>query len=206
MKCIERRGFTYNVYDMGNGKVLKKEKPKFLQYFRHRTYKHSMEYVRRHKAQALLLAALCEDRELIGNPEFLPDGSSYIQDRAEILDAYIASHTFEENKKILDKYIQSIFDTWQNGFCDIVFNFTRNAGVLPGGRVALVDFNEVTFSKADVAELIRIKRWSRALSYKEGLRESKLKEYYLSAMERTMTLENLDRYWRDNDQLLAKTQ
>lgn len=203
-KLIERRGFTYNVYDIGNGRVLKKEKPRIQQYLLHLPFRHSPKYVRTHRLRARKLMKALSGAELVGNPMRV-NNRSYAQDKAIILDAYFATHALEENKKILDGYIQSIFDTWQHGFSDIIFNFTRNCGVVPNGRVILVDFNEVTFDKEEVRRLIESKRFFRALSYTHGLPGRELKEYYRNAMEEQMTVANLDRYWKDNEQLLAKT-
>ncbi len=203
-KLIETRGFTYNVYDMGNGRVLKKEKPRLQQYFLHLPFRHSPRYVRTHRLRAHALMRVLADKSIIGNPEHA-GRRSYAQDKAVILDAYLASHTLEENKKILDGYVVSIVETWKHGFSDIIYNFTRNSGVVAADKVILVDFNEVTFDKAEVRELLLNKRWSRALSCKEGLQDPELKEYYRQAMEKNMTVENLDRYWKDNAELLEKT-
>ncbi len=205
MKCIDRRGFTYTVYDLGNGRVLKKEKPFLLQYLLHRSHGHTKEYVLRHFAQARLLASVCSDKELLGNPEFTGK-RSYTQDVVTVIDSYFSSHTLEENKAIVDGFIQCVFDTWKSGFSDIIFNFTRNNGVTSGGRVILIDFNEVTFRKGDVRALMESERWLHCYSYTRDLPDGALKAYYAEAMAKAMTLENLDRYWKDNEQLLGKTQ
>ncbi len=203
LACIETRGFTYNVYDLGDGRVLKKEKPRLQQYFLHLPFKHSPRYVRTHRLRASRLMRSLADKSIIGNPEQVTR-RSYSQDKAVILDAYMAEHTLEENMKVLDGYVQSIFEAWKNGFCDIIFNFTRNSGIVRD-RVVLVDFNEVTFDKEEIRKLILSKRWLRALSFKQGLREDALKEYYRKAMDEHMTVANLEHYWKDNAELLEKT-
>lgn len=205
MKCIDRRGFTYNVYDIGDGRVLKKEKPLVQQYFLHLPFNHSPRYVHMHKAQAARLMRVCEHADFLGRPKYL-SARSYSQDKVTVLDAYSKTHSFEENKRAIDAYVALVFTTWQNGFADLIFNFTRNCGVLPDGKVALIDFNEVTFSKEMMAEKIREERWLKAYSYLKDLHDEALKAYYAEVMAQAMTLENLDRYWKDNEQLLAKTQ
>ena len=203
MKLLDTRGYVYDVYDMGDGRVLKKEKPMRLQYAQHAVHGNTPGYVRTHKRRGRKLADGIADPDLIGNPIF-PDSKSYTQDKVTILEHYIESHALEENKKIIDAYIESIFDTWKNGFSDIIFNFSHNNGVAPSGRVILIDFNEVTFDKNVVLERFAIKRWLKAASYTKWLQEGDLKRYYAEAMENAMTPANLDRYWHDNAKLLAK--
>lgn len=197
MKLLDTRGYVYDVYDQGNGRVLKKEKPAARQYLLHRAHDNTPAYVREHKERARKLAAHILDRGLIGDPVFLGK-RSYTQDRVVILEEYILSHTLSENKKVVDVYIRSIYDSWANGFSDIIFNFSHNAGVNGAGRVILIDFNEVTFNKNVIFSRLKAQRWLKALSYTTWLPEGPLKEYYATAMSEAMTPENLDRYWRDN--------
>ncbi len=199
MHLLDERGFTYRVYDLGNGRVLKREKPIDEQHAAHAKHNNDAEYVRTHHARAKLLASSCSDRELLGHPEFL-DEHSYMQDKCTVLDAYFAAHDIEQNTKIIDGFIQCMFDMWANGFSDIIFNCTRNNGVLPNGRVILIDFNEVTFEKSDVLALIESKRWLRSYAYTLDLSDGPLKDYYAEAMERAMTTGNVDLYWKDGSQ------
>ena len=205
MKCISRRGLTYNVYDMGDGRVLKKEKALFYQYFLHLPFNHSPRYVHKHKRQAERLMSVLGEADFLGRPKFL-SSRSYTQDMVSVFDSYIETHSLEDNKHAIDVYIQHIFTTWSYGFSDIIFNFTRNCGVLSDGKVALIDFNEITFQKEIVAEKILAKRWLKAYSYWKDLQDEPLKAYYAKTMAEAMTLDNLDRYWKDNAKLLDKTQ
>ena len=195
MRLLDERGFTFRVYDLGNGRVLKKEKPIEEQHAAHAEHDNDAEYVKTHHARARQLAFVCADRELIGNPEFL-DEHSYTQDKCIVLDAYFAAHDLEQNKRIIDGFIQCMFDMWANGFSDIIFNCTRNNGVLPNGRVILIDFNEVTFEKDEIRALLQNKRWLRSYAYTLDLAEGPLRAYYAEAMEKAMTAENLDLHWK----------
>ncbi len=205
MKCLDRRGYTYTVYDIGGDRVLKKLKPAFLQRLLHLSSGNSKQYIEQHRAQSRLLAEACRDKKLIGNPLYESDGS-YTQDRCVVIDEYILAHTLKENTKCIDLFIECIFETWKNGFSDIIFNFTRNNGLSQEGKVVLFDFNEVTFDKNEVLALIESKRWLTSYSFTKDLHAGALKDYYAQAMAKAMTRENLDRYWKDNEQLLAKTQ
>ncbi|MEI8129975.1 MAG: hypothetical protein WCG55_00530 [bacterium] len=205
MKCLDRRGYTYTVYDIGGDRVLKKMKPAVLQRLLHLSSGNSKKYIEQHRTRARLLAETCRDKALIGNPQYEIDGS-YTQDRCEVIDTYFLSHTLEENKKCVDMFIECIFETWKNGFSDIIFNFTRNNGLSHAGKVVLFDFNEITFVKNEVLALIETERWLHCYSFTKDLHAGALKDYYAQAMATAMTRENLDRYWKDNEQLLAKTQ
>ncbi len=199
MKLLDRRGYIYNVYDMGDGRVLKKEKPELLQYMLHFLHGRGPSYAKMHKERSRRIAKTIPDLGLIGNPVFLTD-ESYTQDKVEVIGAYFKSHSLPENKIVIDSYIECIYQCWKNGFSDLIFNFTRNNGVAQNGRVVLFDFNEVTFDKVVTEERLKIQRWKNTLSYME-LPEGPLKEYYAGAMEEAMTLENLNRNWKDNPNL-----
>jgi hypothetical protein len=205
MKCISRRGYTYIVYDKGDGRVFKKEKPLAHQYVLHLSSGHTPRYVHMHKRQAALLLRVFAGADFLAKPERISN-RSYSQETVTILDEYFATHSLEENKRAVDAYIEHIFATWRHGFSDIIFNCTRNCGVLPDGTVALVDFNEVTFSKDAVAEKLRETRWGKAFSYTKDLQDGPLKAYYAEVMAKAMTIEHLNQYWKDNAELLEKTQ
>lgn len=204
MKRLSNRGYVYVVYDMGDGRVLKKERPLLIQYALHFEHGRIKDYVETHKERARVLAMNLSDMSSIGNPIYLSK-TSYTQDKVVVFDEYIESHSLEENKKLIDAYIESIFETWRNGYSDIIMNFDRNCGVNKEGKVVLIDFNEVTFDKSEMAERILGKRWINCHSYKRYLPEGPLKEYYASAMERAMTIENLDRFWKNNEKFLGTT-
>lgn len=205
MKLLSNKGYIYKVYDNGDGRVYKKERPVFVQYLLHCMHGHSKEYVEIHKDLARLLVNVIADKKILGNPEYLDD-KTYTQDKVVTLAEYIRAHSLEENKKIFDSYIELIFKTWQCGFSDLIMNFDRNCGVEKDGTVILIDFNEVSFSKKEVALRITEERWLKCYSYTKYLPEGPLKEYYAKAMGGAMTEGNLDRYWKDNAELLGKTQ
>lgn len=201
---LDTKGFIYDVYDMGDGRVLKKEKPRLVQYWKHLWHHHSPMHVERNNALSKKLTGALPDLSILGNPEWR-SGYSYTQEKVTVLEDYFASHSVEESTRAIDAYIECVFETWRQGFSDVIFNFTHNNGIRDDGSVILLDFNEVTLDKKEVALRIDIKRWLRADSYKRKLHEGPVKVYYAEAMEKAMTKENLDKYWKDNEQLLGKT-
>ena len=182
MKILSTHGFIYDVYDLENGRVLKVEKPKLRQYWKHFFYaKHTPFHVERNNALARKLAKNISDPSLLANPHF-ESSRRYTQDKVLLLQDYFLHHSLEENQRAVDLLIECIFETWKNGFADTIYNFMDSYGFDAQGRVVLVDFNEVTISRAIVAEKIRIKRWTFSYSFTTQL------------------------YWNNNEKLLAKTQ
>jgi len=198
MQLLDSRGFIYDVYDLENGRVFKKQKPKFLQYFKHLYWaQHWPLHVERNQRRARKLADRLTDQELIGNPRF-ESKHSYTQDKVTLYENYIPEHSLEENKRAIDAYIASIYECWKHGFADTVFNFTHNNGFNSRGRSVLIDFNEITFDKAFVLEQIGMRRWLLSWSYRKKLPEGPLKIYYAESMNAALTKEALHRYWKDN--------
>ena len=198
MKIIGR-GYWYRVYDLGNGRVLKSEKN-----FLHKAYDtFNFEGIRpsvyfklitKNWRIALIYKRLKGqiDLTLIGAPIFLA-GIDYEQDKVEILENILKRSSEAENQKIIDMYIENIMECWRNGFSDEVYNFTINSGLDTFGKMILIDFNEVTFSKEDVLRSINSKRWLKSWSL--GQIDSNLKSYYVEQMERKITSNSLEKNW-----------
>ena len=105
----------------------------------------------------------------------------------------MASVSEEGAREIIDQYIDLIVRFWEYGFADRVYNFTINNGITEKGKLILLDFNEVTFKKEDVARSIETKRWKRAWSCTSL--PVPYRRYYEQRMDEVMTEENLDRHW-----------
>jgi hypothetical protein len=159
-----------------------------------RLCKETGDAVRERKESVENLRKNCNlDLRLLGNPVFR-DGIIE-QDRVKILDDYLKQDHIKA-KEWVDRYIEFIFESWRNGFSEKVYNLTVNNGVDKSGKLILVDFGELTFKKIDVAEAIRIKRWEQSWSFSCDL-GTEIKEYYQKEMEKNLTLDNLDKYWKD---------
>lgn len=200
MNLIDKKGFYYNVYDVGNGRVLKVEKPRIIQYLKHFFLAGRLPSKVKNSAEiSYRIIESSIDQKLIANPK-KETSNSYSQDKVETLGVYISTHSFEENKEIIDLYIEHILETWQNGFSDKIFNFTRNCGIDKNGRIVLLDFNEVVFNKESVIKLINKKRWLHSWSYTYWLyfTNRNLWLYYRSVMDKKITFENLEIFWKDS--------
>ena len=130
----------------------------------------------------------------LGNPIFLDD-LSYSQDKVQPLGDALRTLYTKRGKLFIDAYADLIITHWGYGFCDKVFNFTINNGINNLGRVILLDFGEVSFSKADIAKRIHSKRWLDAWSYTIDC-PINLKEYYEDKMNDSINLKKLNDTWK----------
>ena len=195
------------VYDLGNGRVLKKRRP-FLEQslviaaglLRGRTFsprEFIREYTRinRQADEAVARIREIEDpsyRALFGNPQFNADGS-YTQDNVLMLSSYFRKHSFEENCAQIDAYMLLTHQLWTLGISETSFLFTQNVGIDSTGSLVQVDFGELTTSKDYVIDDIRGKRWQERYVYRTLSPE--FQTYFSHAMESEFTEEKLERCW-----------
>ena len=139
---------------------------------------------------------------IIGNIEFFEDFVME-QDKVSILRVYIndSSLSIDFQKKIIDTFIELIFECWKYGFSDRVFNITENTGIDERGNLVQIDCGEIVHEKEDVEELIKTKRWLNSWSYTKDMEISEIKEYYTQMMDEHITKKNLDMYWNKNIKL-----
>lgn len=202
-------GYFYNVYDRGDGRVVKHIKSKWDRFFTISKLCLLMptiiydEFSRSERDRATfedvykILKTNLKDWSVLGNPLFL-DGVNYEQDLVIPIARAFKSATIERQKEIIDSFIECISMCWRQGFSEHVFNFTINNGVDKNGNVVLLDFNEISFDKEDALLRIQNKRWLRAASYKRWAFSKELCAYYEKRMEESLTEENLNRYWSHN--------
>ena len=98
-------------------------------------------------------------------------------------------------RKLIDRYIDFILNSWKSGFSDRTYNFTINNGINKEGRIVLIDFGEITFNKDEVKKAILSKRWRRSWSFNKDLQPD-IKEYYDKQMEKRITLANINKKWK----------
>jgi hypothetical protein len=133
------------------------------------------------------------DASSIGNITFR-SGMRYEQDYIEPLEKYIKSHSYTENKSIIDSYIDNVLQTWRCGFADTIFNFTINNGVVRN-RAVLLDIGELTFSKNKIRSQLQKQTWLKQSSYMR-LEDQRLKKYVKKEMRRRVTLVTLNKLWK----------
>lgn len=200
------RGLEFTVYLLNKRRVLKRPTTRMRKrvllkrWYKDKTFKEIIRLVDKsergteYSERNLQRYVLNKAPALIGNPVFLKN-LAYTQDRVYVLGKYLKSHTYRQNKLILQAYVRCILQQWELGFFQKVSNFTINYGIDAKGRVILIDLGELTFSKAEVARRVRKRMWLENWSYKK-FTDKKLKKYYARLLDKELTLEKLDRVWK----------
>jgi hypothetical protein len=197
-------GWQCIVYDLENGRVLKKRRSLVSQCFKilrtgglreiwkgellrsDRDYKQSLQLVNRLSASPMF------DIALLGNP--IIKNLNYTQDKVVPLGEMLDRATFEESKELLRQYVQLVKYLWKFGIHEKSMKFRTATGVSGDGILIVIDFGEVTTDKKAVVSSIATKRWLRSNSYKKTINE-KLKLYYAELMEQTITVQALQEIW-----------
>lgn len=206
-------GLFYKVYEVNNKKVLKQETSSFNKTMKICSWyaiplffpkKWVSKEVRKYNflvgySILTLKDKIKEiDKSIIGNPIF-KEGITYKQDKVLMVKDIIKQQNVEDNKVIIDKYIECIFRTWENGFSDITFNFTIDNGINSKGDIILTGLSELTFNKKEVAKIIKDKKWLSQFSYKWDFRNKEIKQYYKEQMNKSITISNLKQYWKEQN-------
>ncbi len=198
-------GYYYNVFEVEDGKVLKKVKNKlriFLFILSSNKFNlpeaigeyRNMNSLSKLKDDYVKIMALVSDKEIIGNPHFV-DAINYTQDKVESLRN--AKHLDQQAfSQLVDDYSSLVKKFWSFGMSDIVFNFTINCGYNKNKRLILFDFNEMTFDVEDIMRHIKNKIWLQRASYVSL--DADKKKVFRELMEREITQENVEKYWNTN--------
>jgi len=196
-------GYYYLVYDIGNGRVLKKQKRKF-RFFLYILYinKTNLQGVSEYKSARRniiniwpiyeKLVELIPDISIIGNPIFI-DGINYTQDNATQLKDVLPNKPDAESINLLEQFIKIIKELWKYGCHEKSLNFFTNFGLSRDGKVILIDFNEITFNKTDVIADVEKMKWLNNWSY-INLPE-RLQHYYRKRLKEEFTVANIEELW-----------
>lgn len=196
-------GYYNSVYDLENGLVFKRKNSIFDRFKKiyseeqdvAKTVSVMKKMPKEHLSpleQEIRDGAFIGNLQLFANPTFKNGG--YVQNKVITIKDYFATHSYDENKIIIDKYIKLIYQCWELHIHEEVFNFTVNNGVDKQGNIVLIDINETSRDKEKAQVCITSKRWLKSMSYLTL--NPKLQEYYAEAMARGLTDEKLNQYWR----------
>jgi len=197
-------GWQCIVYDLENGRVLKKHRSFFSQFFKvwkaagvkevfkgevwrsNRDYKNSLKLLQGLKA--------CQefDPNMFGNVTII--NLDYTQDKVIPLGEILDRTTLEGSKELLQQYVQLVKYLWKFGIHEKSMKFRTAIGVSSDGTLIVIDFGEVTTDKKVVLSSITTKHWLRASSYKKTVNEE-LKLYYAELMEQAITAQELQEIW-----------
>ena len=204
-------GYHYIVYDLGNGRVLKKQKSKF-RIFVHilfvnsflprafREYKNALNNIRQTEIINKEIQERFSNLRMFGNPVFL-HGIDYEQDKVTIFKEILKSSSREQLKVYINAYVMIIHELWKHGCHEKVFNFTINTGIEKDDSFVLIDFNEISFEKADVLADITNETWKHRWSFTHLwllFSSKEIQEFYAKRMREELTVDNLESLWEIN--------
>ena len=187
------RGWQYTVYDLGNGRVLKKYNSLLTAYMI--MLRDCFPYVRDPiwklpsyycgcRETALSSIKKISDNSLevwmLANPKVLND-FDYEQDRVIPIHDYFQQASSEDGEKIIDSFVDFNKLLVANLLIDKSFNITKNFGIDKLGRVVLIDLGELYSSKAGIEQQIKKRIWHSLYVIKPI--PTKLRPYFLAKMD-----------------------
>jgi hypothetical protein len=186
------KGWQYTVYDLGNGRVLKKLNNKFDAYCM--MLKGCFPYLRVWKFQNYYqssinmatnsirnLKKLAIDQEVLGNPNFFENSLDYEQDKIIPVDTYLKNISLNKGRKLIDDFLDFNRFLIQNGFIDKSFALGKNFGVNLKGKIILSDLGELHFSPELIQKQISNRAWTA--DYVTKALPKNLRKYFLEKME-----------------------
>jgi hypothetical protein len=201
-------GWQYNVYDVGDGRVLKvpisREGRVQLALAIHRNdptfsperaaaWAEAVDGVTRRSYRLLEESLPHLDGRLLGNPTLLGH-AIYEQDKLRTIIDYLRHHPFAEGAAIIDRYVETTLALWQWGISDVVFNFAINSGIDRDGNVALCDLGELTASQGWVRRMVADQAWLRRWSY-QALPSDELRAYVRRTLGEQLTPARVEVTW-----------
>jgi len=206
-------GFYYNVYDLGNGRVVKRRtswisRVRKVIAWRKRAGRKLFEAINPLSDKKRFYQSIQVSKEvlellnpkLLGNPSFV-NFLEYEQDKAIIVKDLVHNQNDEEFIRRIKEYVLLAKKLWSIGFGDTVFNFTINNGVSEKtGQLIWVDFNDFTKSKETMAYCIKAKKWETQASLRYFPKErSALKDRIIKLFEKEFTIPELQRIWKERN-------
>lgn len=197
-------GWTYDVYEYKEGKVLKRKKSFLSRAWRiiisdprelfkiNKTIKKLNFEDRNSFSIVEKLKETDFDFATIANPVVL-SSNEYKQDLC--IPVYVFLKDTKKVELIIDAYVEQIKYFWEYGFAESVYNFTINNGLDREGKIVLIDFNEITDDKDRISNSIDAEVWKKRFSTNHHLSSSQ-KDYFLQKMAQEITSSNLNLYWK----------
>ena len=189
------QGWQYTVYDLENGKVIKKFHSWIRAYyvifmeifpFNNDSFFEIPAFIKdmRRKADASfeILKKINIPSEWLSNPKFI-NRYDFEQDKVVPLHDVFETLDTEGINKIIDKFIEFNKKLMELGVLDKSFNITRNYGLDKNNEIVLIDIGELYNDK----ELINKQFKDRALDkdYVSGrIKDEKSKNYYIREMDK----------------------
>lgn len=189
------QGWQYTVYDLENGKVLKKFHSWIRAYFvifreifpfDNDSFFEIPSFIKDVKRKAdesfEILKRVDAPQEWLANPKFI-NKYDFEQDKVIPLHDVFDNLDTDEIKKIIDQFIELNKKLMSLGFIDKSFNIIRNYGLNNNGEVVLIDIGELFDKKELIDKQIKNRAWDK--SYVSGrIKNREAQEYFINEMNK----------------------
>lgn len=188
------RGWQYTVYDIGNNRVLKRWNNRSVAYLE--MLRSCFPYVKNpiwkfpyyYKASISTatnslrrLKNVKVEQKFFGNPSYTNNNLDYEQDKLLPVSIYFENNLIEENRLIIDKFVEFNKILIENRCIDKSFNIGKNFSLDKDNEIVLTDIGELYFTTESIQKQIDKKAWSAYYVLKTIPKN--LREYFLYKME-----------------------
>jgi len=201
MKKIDE-GWQYSVYDLNNGRVLKKFHSPIKSYwvilktifpFREDSFTKIPKFSKGMKKTALDSFKVLKTKNIptdwIANPHFLNE-LDFEQDKALPLHDVFLRSDVSSMKNVIDKFIIFNKRFLDLGVIDKSFNITKNYGLNTKNEIVLIDIGELFDSGDAIKEQLRSRAWNK--SYVAGcIQNEEVRSYFIEEMDKNFGLSHL---------------
>ena len=188
-------GWQSGVYDLENGRVLKKFHSPLKSYwvilkdifpFKQDSIFEIPGFSRGMKVKALESFEILKKKNLppewLGNPKFIND-LDFEQDKAFPLHDIFSQSEVEEAKGIIDKFVEFNKKLLERGVIDKSFNITKNYGLNSDGEIVLIDIGELFDNPERIKEQCAGRAWAK--DYVAGrIANDVAREYFIKEMDK----------------------
>ncbi len=188
-------GWQYAVYDLGNGRVLKKfhswpgaywailkdifpfnadspfKIPSFI-----------MDVKRKADESLEVLKKINIPAEWIANPKFI-NRYDFEQDKVRPLHEMFENMGTEETKNLIDKFIEFNKKLLDIGVIDKSFSITKNYGMNGAGKIVLTEIGELFAGPEKIRRQIENRAWDKDYIW-GNIKDPEARKYFISEMDR----------------------
>ena len=187
-------GWQYSVYDLGNGRVLKRFHSFFRSYwvilktifpFKDDSIMMIPDFSRSMKRKALISFEILKRRNIpsgwLGNPRFINE-LDFEQDKAKPLHDVFTDSDTTMIKQIIDKFVVFNRQLLEKGVIDKSFNITKNYGLNEKGEIVLIDIGELFDDPGRIRQQCIDRAWDK--NYVAGCIENEeARKYFVTEMD-----------------------
>lgn len=187
-------GWQYSVYDLGNGRVLKKYHSPFKSYwvilknifpFKNDSIFKIPIFSKSVKRKAAASFTILKQGKIppawIGNPRLLT-GLNYEQDKEQPLHDVFEEMNTAEIKKTIDKFVIFNKRLLDIGIIDKSFNITKNFGLNKNDEIILIDIGELFDNPERIKNQLLDRAWDK--DYVAGcIKDLEAQKYFIQKMD-----------------------